>query len=105
MHRHQAYSINGVDRRVRLVSHRELLQVVRDPCEGGVTAILDSSEKTTQFLQVLARLQTASSAKFKVIRRIVKDAVQEFGWRHPVDPRQPALNCRACDGKNGSIFL
>src|SRR5438477_8220258 len=56
VHRHQADGVDRVDRGVRLVADGEPLQMIGNPRERRVAAILRAADHRAQLLQVLARL-------------------------------------------------
>ena len=67
---HQADRVHGVDGRVRLVTDRQTLEVIGDPRERRVSAILNPADQTAQLLEVLARLQTPGPADLQAVRRL-----------------------------------
>ena len=104
MHRHQIDGVERVDDGIRFVAERELFQVVGDPRERRVAAVLNAADERPQLLQILARLPAPRAACLERVRRLAQNRVEQLRRRGEVHLREPARQRLADAGEHGAIL-
>ena len=98
--RHQVHGVGRVDDGVGFVAAgHQLREVVDEPAERGVAAVLDAADQAAHLLQVLARLRQPGPGDLHRIGRLGEHAVDQLGRRQLIgqrEPRPPMLS-RASD--------
>ena len=89
-----------VDGGVRLVADGEPLEVIGDPGERGVAAVLHAPDHAAKLLQVLARLPAARSAQLEGVRRFAR-APRRAARTAPSDRPSAASAARRAGARRG----
>ena len=105
MNRHQADRVDRVDRRVRLVADRQLVEMIGDAGQRRVAAVLKSGHHAAKLLQVLPRLRPVRSSRLECVGRFGEQQIDQ-SQSATVDPRTAAsADRRAKPRQHSSIVL
>jgi hypothetical protein len=105
VNRHQVDGVERFEHGVRFVAGSQRVDVIRDPGERGISAVLDAPHEAAHLLDVFPRLEPPAAPKLEGIRRLREDLLDQIGRRHAIDERDPTGHARSHVAEDGAVLV
>ena len=105
MHRHQIDGVQRFEDGIGFVPGSERVEVIRNPRERGIAAILNAADQTAHFFHVFPRLVPPGAPQFVRVRHFGKQLFDQVGGRNAIDPNDPARHVTPGELQRATVIL